>query len=189
MKFTELEIPGLIHVQPDVWGDERGFFIETHHAEKYAKGGIAKPFVQDNHSHSIKGVLRGLHFQRNTPQGKLVSVVRGDVWDVAVDIRRGSPAFGRCVALMLSGKNHEQLYVPEGCLHGFLVLSDVADVYYKCTTLYVPADDTGVRWDDPTLAVPWPLEGAAPKLSPKDGKLPLFSDIPESALPKFKTAV
>ena len=184
MKFSELEIPGLILVQPDVWGDERGFFIETYHTGKYAEGGIPKPFVQDNHSHSKKGVLRGLHYQRRHPQGKLVSVVRGAVYDVAIDVRRGSPAFGKWVGRVLSDENHEQLYVPEGCLHGFYVMSDAADVYYKCTELYMPADDCGIRWDDPTIGIRWPLAGA-PRLSPKDGRLPLLGSLPESELPTF----
>lgn len=187
MKFTELEIPGLILVEPDVWSDERGFFIETYHAKKYAAGGIAKPFVQDNHSHSQRGVLRGLHFQRRHPQGKLVMVARGEIWDVAVDVRRGSPAFGKWVARTLSAGNHHQLFVPEGCLHGFVVLSDEADVLYKCTELYVPSDDQGVRWDDPDLAIAWPLEGA-PRLSPKDARLPRLADLPVESLPVFTPA-
>jgi dTDP-4-dehydrorhamnose 3,5-epimerase len=183
MKFTELEIPGLIHIERDLWGDSRGFFLEVFHEKKYAGGGIGKPFVQDNHSHSVRGVLRGLHCQRRQPQAKLISVLRGEIFDVAVDIRRGSPAFGKSVGLVLSDKNHAQLYVPEGCLHGFCVLSESADVLYKCTELYIPADEQGIIWNDPTFGIEWPLKD--PVLSPKDAKLPRFSDIPADLLPVF----
>lgn len=184
MKFTELEIPGLILVEPDVWSDDRGFFLETFHGPKYAGGGIGKPFVQDNHSHSRQGVLRGLHYQRNHPQGKLVYAVRGEIFDVAVDLRRGSPAFGRHVSVVLSEANRRQLYVPEGCAHGFCVLSERADVLYKCTEIYVPADDQGIIWNDPTFAVPWPVR--QPLLSPKDALLPRFADLPADILPVYE---
>jgi dTDP-4-dehydrorhamnose 3,5-epimerase len=183
VKFTELEIPGLILVEPDVWGDPRGFFLETFHAKKYADGGIKKPFIQDNHSHSARGVLRGLHYQRNHPQGKLVCAVRGEIFDVAVDVRRGSPAFGKWVGRVLSDQNHAQLYVPEGCVHGFLALSDEADVWYKCTELYVPSDDQGIIWNDPTFRIDWPMPN--PLLSDKDARLPRFSELPADRLPTY----
>lgn len=184
MKFTELEIPGLILVEPDVWTDDRGFFLETFHAPKYADGGIRGPFVQDNHSHSRKGVLRGLHYQRNHPQGKLVYAFRGEILDVAVDIRRGSPAFGQWVSVVLSDTNHRQLYVPEGCAHGFLVTSERADVLYKCTEIYVPSDDQGILWNDPTFAIRWPTEH--PVLSAKDARLPKFAELAEAVLPTYQ---
>ena len=184
MKFTELSIPGLILVEPDVWTDDRGLFLETYHATKYADGKIAGPFAQDNHSHSRRDVLRGLHYQRNHPQGKLVYAVRGEIFDVVVDVRRGSPAFGKWASAVLSDQNHHQLYVPEGCVHGFCVLSDVADVTYKCTTIYVPSDDQGVIWNDPTFAVDWPIKN--PILSAKDSKLPRFTELSESILPAYE---
>lgn len=183
MKFTELEIPGLILVEPDVFPDDRGFFTETFHREKYAAGGIAKPFVQDNFAHSRRNILRGLHYQQQQAQGKLVYAVRGEIFDVAVDMRRGSPAFGRWVGWTLSDKNHHQLYVPEGCAHGYVVLSDVADVMYKCTDLYAPQHDRGLAWDDPDLAIAWPVKD--PILSPKDLKNPRFASIPVDLLPSF----
>ena len=184
MKFTELEIPGLIYIEPDVWKDDRGFFEELYHARKYIEGGITKPFVQDNHSHSLQNVLRGLHYQRRHPQGKLVYTLSGAIFDVAVDLRRGSPAFGKWVGKVLSAENHAQLYVPEGCAHGFCVLGERADVMYKCTELYSPADDTGIRWNDPALAIQWPV--SQPALSPKDAVLPVLSDLAEEVLPCFE---
>ena len=183
MKFIPQSIPGVVLVQPDVWRDDRGFFLETHHGPKYAAGGIPGPFVQDNHSHSARGVLRGLHFQREHAQGKLVYAVRGAIWDVAVDIRRGSPAYGTWVACELSEANRHQLYVPPGCLHGFVVLSEMADVLYKCTDVYHANADTGVIWNDPELAIPWPVSN--PSLSPKDARLPRWRDLPESDRPVF----
>lgn len=183
MKFTELKIPGVILVEPDVWRDDRGYFKETYHAKKYAEGGIARAFVQDNLSNSKKGVLRGLHYQRTSPQGKLVTALRGEIFDVAVDVRLGSPAFGQWIGVTLSESNHHQLYVPEGCVHGFVVLSDEADVLYKCTELYVPSADSGIIWNDPTFAIRWPVEN--PSLSPKDANLPTFEATPKDALPVF----
>lgn len=185
MKFTHLEIPGLVLVEPRVFADERGCFLETFHAERYAAAGIKGPFVQDNHSFSNqRGVLRGLHSQLTKPQGKLMYVVRGEIWDVCVDFRRGSPAYGKHIAVTLSSENRRQLYVPEGCLHGFVVTSDEADVMYKCTNLYDAADEVGVIWNDPTLAIPWPV--SAPLLSPKDAKLPKYAELPPEKIPVFK---
>jgi dTDP-4-dehydrorhamnose 3,5-epimerase len=183
IRFTPTEIPGVILVEPDVFKDERGFFSETFHRKKYAEGGIDHDFVQDNHSHSLRGVLRGLHYQEKFPQGKLVYCAAGEIFDVAVDIRRSSPAFGKWVGHILSGENHKQLHVPEGCVHGFCTLSDEADVMYKCTALYVPSDDRGIIWNDPTFAIQWPIKD--PNLSPKDSRLPSFKELPENSLPIF----
>ncbi len=185
MKITKLEIPGLVLIEPRVFGDPRGHFLETYHARRYAEeAGIIRPFVQDNHSHSnVRGVLRGLHSQLKKPQGKLIYVVRGEIWDVAVDIRRGSPTFGKFFGCTLSSENHHQLYVPEGCLHGFVVVSDIVDVIYKCTDLYDPKDEVGVIWNDPTFKLPWPV--GTPLLSAKDEKLPRFADLPEERIPVF----
>lgn len=183
MKITKLEIPGLILVEPDVWDDARGFFLETFQAKRYAECGMEKPFIQDNLSRSQRGVLRGLHYQCRYPQGKLVCAVRGEIFDVAVDVRRGSPAFGTWVGNILSDQSHSQLYVPEGCAHGFQVLSEEADVWYKCTELYVPADDQGIIWNDPTINIRWPMPG--PRLSPKDAILPRFSDLPADLVPVY----
>ncbi|HEU4698098.1 MAG TPA: dTDP-4-dehydrorhamnose 3,5-epimerase [Gemmatimonadales bacterium] len=157
-------------VEPRVFHDARGFFLESFNAERFAAAGLPTDWAQDNHSRSTRDVLRGLHFQRCRPQGKLVRVVRGAIWDVAVDIRRGSPTFGRWVAEMLSDENQRMLWVPPGFAHGFCVLSDVADVTYKCTALYEAEHDRGVLWSDPTLQIPWPT--AAPILSEKDRHLP-----------------
>lgn len=181
MNFTPLEIPDVILVEPDVFGDARGFFTETFHAAKYAAAGIRGPFVQDNYSFSRRGILRGLHYQLRQPQGKLVFVARGEIFDVAVDIRRSSPTFGRSVGRVLSGENHHQMYVPEGFAHGFCVLSEEVEVMYKCTALYDAADDRGVIWDDPSLKIDWPV--AQPRLSGKDAKLRRLADIPPDQLP------
>lgn len=177
------KLPGVVLVQPRVFPDERGFFTETFHAAKYREAGIPRPFVQDNFSFSRRGVLRGLHYQRNHPQGKLVYVASGEIFDVAVDIRRGSPTFGQWEGHILSGENHHQLYVPEGLAHGFLVLSETASVMYKCTELYMPADDTGIRWNDPDIGVAWPVD--APSLSPKDAVLPRLRDLDPAILPVY----
>jgi dTDP-4-dehydrorhamnose 3,5-epimerase len=175
MKFTPLEIPDVILVEPDVFGDARGFFQETYHQGKYAAGGIPGPFVQDNFSLSRRGVLRGLHFQLRNPQGKLVFVARGEVFDVAVDLRRSSPTFGRWVGRYLNDRNHHQMWIPPGFGHGFCVLSDEVEFLYKCTQLYDPVDDRGIIWNDPEVGVVWPL--AEPSLSGKDGKLPGLRDV------------
>ncbi len=171
-KFIETDVPGMLIVEPTVFGDSRGFFMETYHQEEFAKAGISAPFVQDNHSLSTKGVLRGLHFQKEHTQGKLVRVVRGSVFDVGVDLRPGSPSFGAWAGVELSDENKRQLWVPAGFAHGFLVLSDIAEFTYKCTDIYYPAAEGGVRYDDPDIGVRWPDIGEAPRLSDKDTALP-----------------
>ncbi len=175
MNITETILPGVKIIEPRVFGDERGFFLESFHVQRYADtAGVNLEFVQDNHSRSRKGVLRGLHFQRRSPQGKLVSVAQGAVFDVAVDINRESPTFTQWVGVELSEQNHRQLYIPPGYAHGFYVLSDVADFQYKCTTYYDPADEGGIRWNDPSLAIDWPLNGTTPLVSEKDQNLPVL---------------
>lgn len=183
MKFIALEIPGVILVEPDVFKDDRGFFTETFHRKKYEDAGIPGLFVQDNYSHSRKHVLRGMHFQKGTPQGKLVYVIRGEVWDVAVDLRRGSPTYLKQVSATLSEHNHHQIYVPPGCAHGFVVMSETADVMYKCTELYSPKDDQGILWNDAQMAIRWPI--ANPVLSEKDAKNPRLAELPVDIHPTF----
>ena len=176
MRFTSLALPEVILVEPDVHRDARGFFVETYHLEKYRAGGIAGPFVQDNHSRSVQGTLRGLHAQRRRPQGKLVRAVDGEMFDVAVDIRRGSPTFGRWVGVRLSGENFRQLYVPPGFAHGFCVLSEVVNVEYKCTDFYDAPDEIGLAWNDPDVGIEWPIRD--PIVSDKDRKLPALRELP-----------
>lgn len=168
MNVIQTEIPEVFILEPKVFGDERGFFYESFNAKRFAEvTGCNVDFVQDNHSRSVKGVLRGLHYQIQQPQGKLVRVAVGEVWDVAVDIRKGSPTFGKWVGVSLSATNHRQLWVPAGFAHGFVVVSDVAEFLYKTTDYYAPEHERCIRWNDPTLAIPWPLEGD-PSLSGKD---------------------
>jgi dTDP-4-dehydrorhamnose 3,5-epimerase len=181
MRFAPTEIPGVIVVEPTVHRDPRGFFLETYHEPRYREGGIDVRFVQDNHSLSRGGALRGLHGQSPNPQGKLVRAIEGEIWDVAVDVRVGSPTFGRHVAVVLSAENHRQLYLPPGMLHGFCVLSERAQVEYKCTAVYDPRADFGVRWNDPELAVPWPI--AEPVLSEKDARAPFLREVRERLVP------
>jgi dTDP-4-dehydrorhamnose 3,5-epimerase len=176
-------LPGVILVQPRVFTDARGFFTEVYHAGKYVEAGMSRPFVQDNLSYSKRHILRGLHYQRHHPQGKLVSVVQGEIYDVAVDVRRGSPTFGQWEAHVLSSDNRHQLYVPENFAHGFVVLSEFALVLYKCTELYAPSDDQGIAWNDPEIGITWPVE--TPQLSDKDAALPRLCDLPETILPVF----
>jgi dTDP-4-dehydrorhamnose 3,5-epimerase len=167
MKISHSKLKGCVIIEPRVYGDERGFFLETFQAVRYEQeAGIDLPFVQDNHSRSAKGVLRGLHFQKTKPQGKLVRVVRGEVYDVAVDIRIGSATFGEWEGVILSEENKKQFWVPPGFAHGFVVLSDTADFEYKCTDYYDPSDEGSVLWSDPDLDIPWPI--ANPVLSAKD---------------------
>lgn len=166
MRFAPKELRGVVVIEPDVHRDARGFFLESFHAEKYSQAGLPATFAQDNHSLSIRGTLRGLHFQRQTPQGKLVRVIRGEIWDVAVDIRPESPTFGRWTAETLSAQNFRQLYIPPGFAHGFCVLSDIAEVQYKCTTPYDPLDEAGIAYDDPELGISWPVQD--PILSIRD---------------------
>lgn len=168
MNVIKTQIDGALIIEPKVFGDERGFFLETFQAERYqALAGIDLPFVQDNHSRSGKNVLRGLHFQKTKPQGKLVRVVRGEVFDVAVDIRKGSPTYGQWAGVILSEDNKRQFWVPPGLAHGFVVLSDVADFEYKCTDYYDPSDEGCLMWNDPTVGIEWPA-GIEPMLSAKD---------------------
>jgi dTDP-4-dehydrorhamnose 3,5-epimerase len=175
VRFTPLALPEVVLVEPDVHRDARGFFVETYHLEKYRAGGIAGPFVQDNHSRSVQGTLRGLHAQHRRPQGKLVRAVDGEMFDVAVDIRRGSPTFGRWVGVRLSGENFQQLYVPPGFAHGFCVLSEVVHVEYKCTDFYDAADEIGLAWNDPDVGIEWPIRD--PIISDKDRRLPRLRDL------------
>lgn len=166
MRFSEGGLPGLILVEPDVFTDARGFFFETYHARKYGQAGMTDVFVQDNISRSVRGTLRGLHYQLGHAQGKLVAVVEGAVFDVAVDIRKSSPTFGQWFGIELSADNKRQMYIPPGFAHGFCVLSDIASMTYKCTDFYSPTDERGIIWNDPTIRVEWPV--AQPLMSPKD---------------------
>ena len=166
MKFTETKITGVILIEPRVFRDDRGYFLESFQRERYAEAGIALEFVQDNHSYSSRGTLRGLHAQNRKPQGKLVRVVEGEVFDVAVDVRPESETFGQWVGVTLSADNFHQLYIPPGLAHGFCVLSDVAQFEYKCTDYYDPDGEVSIRWDDPDIAIDWPIK--APVLSAKD---------------------
>jgi len=177
VKLVPTALPDVLLVEPRFFADDRGHFFEVFHAERFAEQGLDLAFVQLNQSRSRRGTVRGLHYQVRRPQGKLVRAVRGAVWDVAVDLRRGSPHFGRWVGAELSAENARQLWIPPGFAHGFLALTDDAEVVYACTDLWVPEYDRAVRWDDPTLAVAWPLDGVgAPLLSPKDAAAPLLGD-------------
>jgi len=177
MEFIPTLIPDVVLVEPRVFRDERGFFLESWRKDRFAAAGIAADFVQDNHSRSIRGTLRGLHYQVQQPQGKLVRVTVGTVFDVAVDLRPGSPSFGRWVGEHLSAENHRLLWVPPGFAHGFYVLSDVAEFQYKCTEYYAPDFERAIRWDDPDLGIDWPLLGGEqPRLSTKDEAAGSFRD-------------
>jgi dTDP-4-dehydrorhamnose 3,5-epimerase len=184
MNVTPLEIPEILLVEPQVLGDERGYFVETFHAERYAKAGIDGRFVQDNMSRSRRGTLRGLHLQFPNSQGKLVYVVEGTVFDVAVDVRVGSPYFGKWVGVHLSSRDHRQMYIPPGFAHGFCVTSEQALFAYKCTDLYRPEYEMGVLWNDPALAIPWPI--SQPTISPKDQRFPPLAQIDPARLPRWK---
>lgn len=175
MNITETTLPGVLLIEPRVFGDARGFFLESWNLRSFADAGIDQEFVQDNHSRSSRGVLRGLHYQMHNPQGKLVRVTQGAVFDVAVDIRRSSPHFGRWVGYELNEANHRMLWIPPGFAHGFLVLSETADFLYKCTTLYDLPSDRGIAWDDPAIGIDWPLSGA-PLLSAKDAAAPRLAE-------------
>jgi dTDP-4-dehydrorhamnose 3,5-epimerase len=172
--FRKLGIDGLVEIRPKVFGDDRGYFLETYSGRDYAAAGIDADFVQDNQSKSVRGVLRGLHFQKTHVQGKLVRAVEGEVFDVAVDLRAGSPTFGKWEAVVLRSSEQNQFWVPPGFAHGFLVLSDTAVFSYKCTDFYYPEDEGGIRWNDPAIGITWPDTGASPRLSAKDEVLPLF---------------
>ncbi|WP_417778264.1 dTDP-4-dehydrorhamnose 3,5-epimerase [Stutzerimonas xanthomarina] len=175
MKIIETALPGVLIIDPKVFGDQRGFFIESFQVERYREAGIDQTFVQDNHSRSPRGVLRGLHFQLTRPQGKLVSISRGAVYDVAVDINPESLTCGQFVGVELSDDNHRQLWIPPGYAHGFCVITEIADVQYKCTDLYFPEDEGGLLWNDSDVNIPWPVE--APKLSAKEQRNPTLRQL------------
>lgn len=166
MKVVPTALPGVIVIEPDVYRDERGFFLESYHAQKYAAVGIPASFVQDNQSLSARDTIRGLHAQRGRPQGKLVQVLQGEIFDVVVDIRRGSPTFGHWISITLSGENFRQCYIPPGFAHGFCVMSEWAHFEYKCTDFYDPADEIRLLWNDPAIGIAWPVR--EPRLSAKD---------------------
>lgn len=183
MRVIETDLPGVLIIEPKVFPDARGFFVETYQKERYQAMGIAPEFVQDNVSFSAKNVLRGVHSQSPHPQGKLVQVLQGIVWDVAVDIRRNSPHFGRWTAVTLTSETKNQFYIPAGFAHGFCVLSETALFAYKCTDIYFPGNEVGFRWDDPEVGIQWPVE--KPLLSPKDIALPLLRDVVIDQLPQY----
>ncbi|CAM4378772.1 dTDP-4-dehydrorhamnose 3,5-epimerase [Stenotrophomonas indicatrix] len=183
MKVIETQLPGCMVIEPAVFGDARGYFFETWNAERFAALGLPERFVQSNVSTSARGVLRGLHYQWPRPQGKLVSVLEGEVYDVAVDIRRGSPTFGQWEAVVLSAENKKQFWIPEGFAHGFAVLSETALFNYLCTDIYVAEADAGIRWNDADIAVDWPV--GAPILSAKDQKAPFLDQLAEDRLPVY----
>lgn len=186
MNVIETKLPGVVIIEPKVFGDHRGFFMESYSHQRYTEAGIEESFVQDNISYSSKGVLRGLHFQNPNAQGKLVHVLQGEVFDVAVDIRRGSPTFGQWAGVVLSGENKKQFYVPPDFAHGFVVTSETALFAYKCTAYYSPNTEGSLRWDDPAVGIEWPID--SPTLAAKDADAPLLKDIPKSKLPVFHGA-
>jgi len=182
MNFLPTALPGVIIVEPRVFRDDRGFFLETHHQKKFAEGGISVSFVQDNHSRSSQGTLRGLHLQRTKAQGKLVRAIAGEIYDVAVDVRRGSPTFAKWIGVVLSAENFKQIYVPPGFAHGFLVRSESAEVEYKCTDFYAPDDELTIIWNDTAIGIDWP--STSPLLSPKDARGRSLNDA-LSLLPEY----
>ncbi|HEY3044853.1 MAG TPA: dTDP-4-dehydrorhamnose 3,5-epimerase [Vicinamibacterales bacterium] len=184
MRCIPSGIPEVLIIEPDVHRDSRGFFVETYQAEKYRASGIPSVFVQDNHTRSLARTVRGLHMQRRRPQAKLVRVIAGEIYDVAVDLRRGSPSFGRSVSVVLSAENFKQCYIPTGFAHGFCVLTSTAEVEYKCSDFYDPADDFGIAWNDPTLAIEWPVTD--PILSDRDKRNPTLAEIADT-LPAYVT--
>ncbi len=184
MNIQETDIPGVLIVEPRVHGDERGWFMEAWQERRYAEAGITGPFVQDNMARSRHGILRGLHLQHPHAQGKLVQEVVGEVFDVAVDVRRGSPHFGRWVGVILSAENHRQLWVPPGFAHGYVVTSGEAIFSYKCSEYYHPETDLSIRWDDPDIGIDWPVVGQ-PSLSQKDAEALLLKDVPDNRLPEY----
>jgi dTDP-4-dehydrorhamnose 3,5-epimerase len=182
MRFTDTPLKGIILIEPDVHEDRRGRFLELYHLDRYAKAGLSARFVQDNFARSVRGTLRGLHYQRRHPQGKLVTAMEGTVFDVAVDIRRGSPSLGKWYGVELSAENARQLYIPPGFAHGYCVLSDTASVMYKCTDFHVADDERGILWNDPALGIAWPV--ATPLLSAKDQAYKTLADS-DSELPLY----
>lgn len=188
MKVTRTDIDGVLILEPQVFGDERGFFMESYNRRRFAEAtGIDVDFVQDNHSRSRRGVLRGLHYQVQQPQGKLVRVTSGAVFDVAVDIRPGSPSFGRVVGIELDASSHRMLWLPPGIAHGFLVLSEIADFLYKTTDYYAPALERCIAWNDPDLAIPWPLDGITPTISDKDARGQRWAEVDLRETPSLDT--
>lgn len=183
MKVIETSLPGCVVIEPRVFGDERGFFFESFNRDRWVEHGLSPAFVQGNVSCSTRGVLRGLHYQRPSPQGKYVSVVEGEVWDVAVDIRCGSPSFGQWTAVVLSADNKRHFWIPEGFAHGFLTLSERAVFTYLCTATYDAHADAGIAWDDPDLGIDWPIREVA--LSSKDAKAPRLRDVSPERLPVY----
>jgi dTDP-4-dehydrorhamnose 3,5-epimerase len=181
MQVIQTEIPGVLIIEPKRFGDQRGFFVEMFHADRYSALGLPYPFVQDNWSRSSRGVLRGLHLQHPNAQSKLVSVITGEILDVAVDVRVGSPTYGQHVAVSLSGENGRQLLVPRGFAHGFVVLSDTVDLLYKCDNFYSPADEITIRWNDPAIGIGWPIP--EPLLSARDAAAPILADV--KGLPQY----
>jgi dTDP-4-dehydrorhamnose 3,5-epimerase len=175
MTFTELDLPGVTLIEPALFGDARGFFVELYHRRKFSAAGIDVEFVQENHSRSAAGVLRGLHYQLRRPQAKLVRVVLGEIYDVAVDIRRNSPHFGRSTGVILSASNHQQIYIPAGFAHGFCVTADAAEVVYQCSDFYAPDDERGLLWSDPDLGIDWPVQ--QPILSERDRHNPRLRNV------------
>ena len=184
MRVVSTAIPGVVIIEPKVHQDGRGFFLETYHAERYREHGIAGPFVQDNHSRSVAGTLRGLHLQLHRPQGKLIRVIEGEIFDVAVDVRRNSPMFGRWVGVKLTAESFQQFYVPPGFAHGFAVVSPIAQVEYKCTDIYDPASEVGIAWNDPALGIAWPVTD--PTLSARDARHPSLANLTDK-LPIYST--
>ncbi len=185
MQRIETSLPGVIELRPIVHGDVRGFFLETYHQAKYVSLGIPDTFVQDNHSRSAKGTLRGLHYQLKQPQAKLCRVIEGEALDVAVDIRLGSPHFGKWTSVLLSAAHHSQIYVPQGFAHGFLALTDNVQFLYKCSDYYAPDDEHGILWNDPVLNIGWGI--AKPVLSAKDASNTPLAEIPEKFLPRYRS--
>jgi dTDP-4-dehydrorhamnose 3,5-epimerase len=183
MKKIETELPGVVLIDPVVHGDERGWFSETYREDYFRNLGIADRFVQDNHSFSRRGILRGLHYQVVNPQAKLVRVLQGEVFDVAVDVRRGSPTFGRWAGEILSGANRRQMYVPKGFAHGFLVLSETAEFLYKVSDFWNREGERGIAWNDPGVGIAWPLQGMTPQLNARDTAYPVLAKMPEKDLP------
>lgn len=183
MKIVDTTIDGVVIIEPEVFGDQRGFFLESFQVQRYRDAGIEDTFIQDNISRSVEGTLRGLHYQYPRGQAKLVQVLHGEIFDVAVDIRRGSPSFGKWVGVTLSAENHRQMYIPQGFAHGFCVLSESALFMYKCSDYYVPQDEQGVLWSDPELNIQWPI--TKPVLSSRDQDLPLLGHIPADRLPSL----
>ncbi len=184
MKVTAMQLPEVLLIEPQRFGDARGYFLETYRADRYADLGIKHGFVQDNLSRSARGILRGLHLQHPNDQGKLVYVLEGEVFDVAVDVRVGSPSFGKWTGALLSADDHRQLWIPPGFAHGFCVTSETALFAYKCTAPYSVTDELGVMWNDPAIGIPWPV--AEPKLSAKDASLPKLVSIDHERLPRYQ---